>query len=398
MKFIEDIFNKQRHHFEKGGKLEKLYPLFEAKETFLFTPAQRTASGCHVRDAIDTKRLMSTVIVALIPTLLFGIYNVGYQYFKAAGQDPEFVSCMAVGLRYVVPIVIVSYAVGGVWELLFAVVRKHEINEGFLVTGLLFPLTLPPTIPLWQVAVGISFGVVIGKEVFGGTGMNVFNPALVARAFLFFAYPAQISGDRVWTVVGDNVVDGFSGATPLLVASSHEMTNVVDALHQFGQHAGFADFTMMNMFIGLIPGSIGETSALAGIIGAAILIITGVGSWTIMAAVCIGALTMSLIMNVVAGSEASFLALPPLYHFVAGGFVFGTVYMATDPVSASATPAGKWIYGFFIGVITIIIRTANPAYPEGMMLAILFMNAFAPLIDYIVVRQHMSWRLNRGQA
>lgn len=398
MKFIEDIFNKHRPDFEKGGKFEFFYPLFEAKETFLFIPAHRTKSGAHVRDAMDSKRLMSTVIVALIPALLLGIFNVGFQYLKAAGQPVELVPAMLIGLRYVLPIIIVSYAVGGVWELIFAVTRKHEINEGFLVTGLLFPLTLPPTIPLWQVAVGISFGVVIGKEVFGGTGMNVFNPALVGRAFLFFAYPAQISGDKVWTVTGDKLVDGFSGATPLLVASSHQGGSVVNAIENFGSGAGIADFSLQNMFIGLIPGSIGETSALASLIGCVILIATGIGSWTIMLSVAMGGLAMTLGLNALAPNDASFLALPFHYHFVTGGFAFGLVYMATDPVSAAATNIGKWIYGFLIGAIAIIIRTLNPAYPEGMMLSILFMNAFAPLIDYLVIQKHIAWRMKRAKA
>jgi Na+-transporting NADH:ubiquinone oxidoreductase subunit B len=250
------------------------------------------------------------------------------------------------------------------------------------------------------VAVGISFGVVIGKEVFGGTGMNVFNPALVARAFVFFAYPAQISGDKVWTVVGDKTVDAYSGATPLLVASSHHADNVVTGILEFGKGIpGYADiYSFTNMFVGLIPGSIGETSAIANLIGAAILIITGIGSWVIMFSVCLGALLMVLVMNGLAPNDASFLALPVHFHFVTGGFLFGTIYMATDPVTAAATNIGKWIYGFLIGVIVIIIRTANPAYPEGMMLAILFMNAFAPLIDYVVIQKHISWRLQRAQA
>ncbi len=400
MKFIEDIFNKMRPDFEKGGKFEFLYPLFEAKESFIFTPGTRTKNGCHVRDSIDSKRFMSTVIVALIPPLLFGIYNTGYQHLVVSGEPTSFISCVLYGSWYVVPIIVVSYAVGGVWELLFALVRKHEINEGFLVTGLLFPLTLPPTIPLWQVAVGVSFGVVIGKEVFGGTGMNVFNPALVARAFLFFAYPAQISGDRVWVAQGKEVVDGFSGATPLLVASSHDANSVVTALNEFGTGVAgrFADFSFSNCFVGLTSGSIGETSAIANLIGAAILIITGIGSWRIMVAVVLGAFAMTTAMNACAPNDASFYALPFHYHFVTGGFIFGAVYMATDPVSAAGTGVGKWIYGFLIGAIAIIIRTANPAYPEGMMLAILFMNAFAPLIDYLVMQRHIQWRLQRGRA
>lgn len=398
MKFIRKMFDQARPHFEKGGKLEFFYPLFEAQETFLFVSASRTTGGAHIRDALDTKRLMSTVIVALLPPLLFGTYNVGYQSLKAAGQAPEFARCVFIGAWHVLPIVVVSYAVGGVWELLFAVIRKHEINEGFLVTGLLFPLTLPPTIPLWQVAVGISFGVVIGKEVFGGTGMNVFNPALVGRAFLFFAYPVQISGDKVWTVTGAQTVDGYSGATPLLVGANHQFSSILEALNRFGGAAGFADYSFANLFLGLRPGSIGETSAVANLIGAAILVITGIGSWTIMAAVVLGGFAATAACNAFARSPASIMALPFHYHLVSGGFLFGAVYMATDPVSGAATAAGKWIYGFLIGVVCIVIRTANPAYPEGMMLAILFMNAFAPLIDYAVIHRHIRWRARRAKT
>ena len=277
MKAIKEIFDSARSYFEPGGKLERLYPVFEAHETFLYSPGGRTKTGSHVRDSIDSKRLMSTVIVALIPCLLFGIYNTGYQYYLAQGITPEWQNCIALGTVYVAPVIIVSYAVGGIWELIFAVVRKHEINEGFLVTGLLFPLILPATIPLWQVALGISFGVVIGKEVFGGTGMNIFNPALVGRAFLFFAYPAQISGDRVWTIRGEQLVDGYSGATPLGVAALAG-ENVVTDLANIASNSTsqFADYSLCNSFMGFIPGSIGETSTLACLIGAAILIITGI--------------------------------------------------------------------------------------------------------------------------
>lgn len=421
MKMMREQFNKMRPLFEKGGKFEKLYPLFEAKETFLFVLAQRTSKGSHIRDALDTKRFMSMVIVALVPTLLFGMFNVGYQMYATQGQEvlaaTSPIAMFLLGMRYVLPIVIVSYAAGGVWEVLFAVVRKHEINEGFLVTGLLVPLIVPPTIPLWQVAVGVSFGVVIGKEVFGGTGMNIFNPALVARAFLFFAYPAQISGDKVWALNPGNVhdiwktnpdlpmqvVDGYSGATPLLVASDvsgsvESAQSVTEALNVFGQQAGFADFSWLKSFIGLIPGSIGETSALACLLGAILLIVTGVGSWRIMVACVVGAVVMSTSLNLVAPSPTHFLALPPWYHLVVGGFAFGVTYMATDPVSGSQTNVGKYIYGFFIGVLTILIRTVNPAFPEGIMLAILFMNAFAPLIDYYVVEANMKRRLRRAQV
>jgi len=396
-----------RPDFEKGGKFEKLYPLFEAKESFTFVTRDRTKSGAHIRDALDTKRMMSTVIVALIPCMLFGIYNVGYQHFRAYGvADPALMECVIKGAWHVMPIIIVSYAVGGIWELIFAVVRKHELNEGFLVTGLLVPLTLPPTMPLWMVAVGVSFGVVIGKEVFGGTGMNVFNPALTARAFIFFAYPAAISGDKCWRVVENTtfgavdgtIVDGFSGATPLLVASTTDAMAVTERLTEFGQATGYADFSWTQSFVGLIPGSIGETSALCCLIGAAILLITGVGSARIMIGVLIGGVCMAVLLNAVSIKDpTSMLAIPVKEHLVYGGFMFGLVYMATDPVSAAQTAIGKWIYGFLVGFLAILIRTINPAYPEGMMLAILFMNAFAPLIDYFVIAAHMKKRMRRSK-
>ncbi len=414
MNMFKKQFDRMRPLFEKGGKLEKLYPLFEAQETFLFVLPHRTREGSHVRDPMDTKRLMSMVIVALIPALLFGIYNVGYQYHIAQGpgalEQAGLAGCFLVGLRYVLPIIVVSYAAGGVWEVLFSIVRKHEINEGFLVTGLLVPMIVPPTIPLWRVAVGVSFGVVIGKEVFGGTGMNVFNPALVARAFLFFAYPANISGDKVWSVVGSKVVDGYSGATPLaVVAEASDLASkavsaapepILHTLNSFGSAGGyqFADYSWWNAFIGLIPGSIGETSALMCLIGAIILIATGIGSWRIMLSCVVGLLVTAGVMNLFAPNPGSYLALSPWHHLVLGGFAFGTVFMATDPVSASATNTGKLIYGFLIGMLSALIRTVNPAYPEGVMLAILFMNAFAPLIDHFVVQRHMARRLKYAKA
>lgn len=399
MKAIKEIFDSARSYFEPGGKLERLYPVFEAHETFLYSPGGRTKTGSHVRDSIDSKRLMSTVIVALIPCLLFGIYNTGYQYYLAQGITPEWQNCIALGTVYVAPVIIVSYAVGGIWELIFAVVRKHEINEGFLVTGLLFPLILPATIPLWQVALGISFGVVIGKEVFGGTGMNIFNPALVGRAFLFFAYPAQISGDRVWTIRGEQLVDGYSGATPLGVAALAG-ENVVTDLANIASNSTsqFADYSLCNSFMGFIPGSIGETSTLACLIGAAILIITGIGSWRIMVSMCVGAFLMNIFVCQVAGPENGFFAMPIAYHFVTGGFAFGCVFMATDPVSSAQTTTGKWIYGFLIGALVIIVRAINPAYAEGVMLSILFMNAFAPLVDHYVYDAHIKRRKNRAKA
>jgi Na+-transporting NADH:ubiquinone oxidoreductase subunit B len=407
MKFLQDIFDKLRPEFEKGGKFEALYPLFEAKETFLFTPRERTTSGAHVRDRLDSKRMMSVVIMALVPCVIFGMYNIGYQYYLPAylqkGEAINPIYCMMIGFRYMMPIVIVSYAVGGIWELIFAVVRKHEINEGFLVTGILFPLTLPPTMPLWQVALGISFGVVIGKEVFGGTGMNIFNPALVARGFCFFAFPASISGEGCWRVAQPGV-DGVSGATPMLLGTQDGQTAQA-ALDTF---AG-GDYSLLNICVGLIPGSIGEVSVIACLIGAVVLIGHGIGSWRIMLSCVIGAFVMWAAFYFFAAptffdghekehTQYGLMQLPFLYHICMGGFMFGAVFMATDPVSASQTNTGKWIYGFLIGAIAILIRLVSPAYQEGMMLAILFMNAFAPLIDYYVVQANIKRRRSRVQG
>jgi Na+-transporting NADH:ubiquinone oxidoreductase subunit B len=380
--------------FEKGCKFEKFYYLFEVIDSFFLTPATRTSNGPHIRDSIDSKRYMITVVVALIPAILFGAFNIGYQSNLAKGIEAGIWTNFWIGLLTMIPIIIVTYVVGLFWEILFALVRKHEINEGFFVTGILFVLVLPPTIPLWQVAVAISFGVIIGKEVFGGTGMNIFNPALTARAFIFFAYPGKISGDKVWTLIDtakDKLIDGYSGATPLLVASSGDIgqkaTQAVEA----------AGFTFEKLFYGLIPGSIGETSTLAILIGAVILLITGVGSWRIMTAVLIGGVGTAMLMNLASGAATpSIFSLPAHWHLVMGGFAFGAVFMATDPVSASGTNTGKWIYGIAIGVLAILIRAVNPAYPEGMMLAILFMNVFAPLIDYYVVKANIRRRLRRA--
>jgi len=394
MKFILDMHDKIRPMFAPGGKFERLYPLFEAQDTFAFTPAEVTHGAPHVRDALDIKRTMITVVLALIPVVLFGIWNVGLQY-NTVNQTgtTDFVSNMLRGALIVMPIILMSYIVGGLWEVAFAIVRKHPINEGFLVSGLLFPLTLPPTVPLWQVAVGISFGIVIGKEVFGGTGFNVLNPALTARAFLFFAYPVQLSGDTVWTKVAADstgLIEGFTGATPLAVAALAPVgANVLDALH----NADYAGFTWMRMFIGTIGGSIGETSALGCLIGAVILIAFGVGSWRIMAGSVIGLAVMATLLNLLPSDQfKGFTQLPFYYHMVMGSFAFGTVFMATDPVSAAATNRGKWIYGGLIGALIVLIRVTNPAYPEGVMLAILFMNVMAPLIDHIVVQSHIRQR------
>ena len=393
MKFLLKMHDKQRPNFEPGGKLERLHPLFEAQDTFFFTPAEVTHGAPHVRDALDIKRTMITVVLALIPVVLFGMWNVGYQY-NVVNQTGalDFMSNMIRGALIVMPIILMSYIVGGLWEVAFAIVRKHPINEGFLVTGLLFPLTLPPTIPLWQVAVGISFGIVVGKEVFGGTGFNVLNPALTARAFLFFAYPVQITGDQVWTVVANSAgtIEGFTGATPLAVAALVPAgASVLEALH----NADYAGFSWLRMFIGTMGGSIGETSALGCLIGAVILIGFGVGSWRIMAGSVIGLAIMASILNLLPGDQyKAFTQLPFYYHMVMGSFAFGTVFMATDPVSAAATNKGKWIYGGLIGVLIVLIRVTNPAYPEGVMLAILFMNVMAPMIDHFVVQAHIRQR------
>ena len=378
--------------FEKGGKFEKFYYLFEANETFLFSPASTAKNkGVQVRDAIDLKRMMMTVVIAMIPCLIFGIFNVGYQHKVAIGEATSFLSIdnLLFGARWVLPIVLVSYAAGGLIEVVFAVIRKHPINEGFLVTGMLIPLIVPPTIPLWQVALATVFGVLVGKEIFGGTGMNILNVAMTSRAFLYFAYPSQISG-AVWTQLADKTpVDGYTGATALAVAYDTSVAgtgNVVTALGDF--------FSLNNMFLGFIPGSIGETSALMALVGALILIATGVGSWKIIVSVFGGAFIMGAIFNAVGLN--GFMEMPAHYHLVMGGLAFGAVFMATDPVSAAQTETGKWIYGILIGMLTVIIRVVNPAYPEGIMLAVLFMNVFAPLVDFYVVQANKKRRLARA--
>ena len=390
MKFLLKQLHKNKHLFEPGGKLEILYPLYEAQETFMFTPPDTAKGPPHVRDGLDLKRTMITVILALIPPTLFGIYNAGHQY-NVVNQVPDATFMMHViqGLILVMPIILVSYIVGGLLEVAFCIIRKHEINEGFLVTGLLFPLTLPPTIPLWQVAVGIAFGVVIGKEIFGGTGFNVLNPALTGRAFLFFAYPVQISGDQVWTKVADpaNVIEGFTGATPLAVAAAAPAgTHVVETLREAG-------FTLSSMAGGLMGGSIAETAVIPSLIGAVILIAMGIGAWRIMVGGVIGVALCAFALNLLPADQFSpFTQLPFHYHMVMGSVVFGLVYMATDPVSAAATQRGKWIYGIMIGILIVLIRVANPAYAEGVMLAILFMNVMAPMIDHYVVEAHIRNR------
>lgn len=391
---VDRLHSRVRPLFE-SGPLRWLYPVFEAADTFALTPADVTPGPPHIRDAMDIKRTMMFVIIALMPCTLWGMFNAGYMYNTVNGvAGAGWLAHFLRGMRIVLPIILVSYAVGGFWEVLFAIVRKHEINEGFLVTGLLFPLTLPPTIPLWQVAIGISFGVVIGKEIFGGTGFNVLNPALTARAFLYFAYPAQMSGDRVWAVTdAARFPQGYTGATSLAVAKSAPAgASVFDALEQAG-------FTLKRMIIGLEPGSIGETSVIAVLIGLTILLLAGVASWRIIAGGILGTAFTAWLLSLLPAhvrAAAPHLDLPFYYDLAMGGMFFGIVFMATDPVSAAATTAGKWIYGFLVGFMTVIIRAFNPAFPAGNMLAILFCNVLAPLIDQIVlavhVRRRVAWK------
>lgn len=394
---IRGLLDKLAPHFESGGKWQKLYPLYEAIDTFIYTPGQVTRGSTHVRDGMDLKRMMTTVAVALTPCIFMAMYNTGYQAFGAAETSgllaadipgwraellrwmgftlapDHLLSCLLYGSLYFIPIFLVTNLVGGLWEALFASVRGHEINEGFLVTGILFPLTLSPTIPLWQVAVGISFGVVFGKEIFGGTGKNFLNPALTARAFLFFAYPAEISGDAVWVAL-----DGYSGATAL----SQAAVGGVSAL----------SYGWGEAFLGLIPGSLGETSTLACLFGASYLILTGVGSWRIMLSLFLATVVSVLALNGIGSETNAMFGLPLHWHVVLGGYAFGLVFMATDPVSAAMTWRGQWFYGALIGVMVVLVRVINPAFPEGMMLAILFANVFAPLIDYFVVSAHIKKR------
>jgi len=378
MKFLRDFLDKQKPHFSKGGRFEKLHSTFDAFETFLFVPNKVASSGAHIRDAIDMKRTMIVVVLAMIPALIFGIWNVGYQHYLSMGMAYDFWPMFGFGLVKVLPIIIVSYVTGLAIEFAFAQARHHEVNEGFLVSGMLIPLVMPPDVPLWMVAVATAFAVVIGKEVFGGTGMNILNPALTARAFLFFAYPSEMSGDKVWIA---EKADAYSGATPL----GQLLVNEVDKLP-----------SVWAMFMGNIPGSIGETSTLAILIGAVILVATGVGSFRIMLSVVAGGLTMGFLFNLWGAND--YMNIPAYYHLIMGGFAFGTVFMATDPVSASQTATGKIWYGFLIGMIAVLIRVFNPAYPEGMMLAILLMNVFAPLIDHYVLQSNIKKRLKRAKA
>jgi len=405
---LRNLLDRLHPLFGKGGRLETLYPLYEATDTFLYTPGDITKRASHVRDGMDLKRMMILVVVALGPCFFMAMHNTGFQANMAIegglgtaqegwresalaslgrGHDPgNFIDNFALGALYFLPIYAVTMIAGGTWELLFSIVRKHDLNEGFLVTGALFPLTLPPTIPLWQVALGISFGVVIGKEVFGGTGKNFLNPALTARAFLYFAYPAEITGMAIWTAA-----DGFSGATPLGALAAADAGATIQML---------TDYSWWDCFLGYTQGSMGETSTLACLLGAGLLIVTGIGSWRIMLGVVIGALITSTLFYFGSSSESAnaLLQMGPLWHFVVGGFAFGTVFMATDPVSAAMTEKGRWWYGGLIGVMTVLIRVINPAFPEGIMLAILLGNTMAPLIDYFVIQANIKRRTARYVA
>jgi len=398
MKPLRKFLDSQHKHFDKGGKLELFYPLYELIDTFLYTPGEISTGDVHVRDGIDLKRMMITVAAALIPCILMGMYNTGLQSqlaIASMGQElvagwrgalfhlifpavdaQNMVACFLLGALYFVPIFLVTNIVGGLCEVVFSTVRRHEVNEGFLVTGLLFPLTLPASIPLWQVAVGIAFGVVVGKEIFGGTGKNFLNPALTARAFLFFSYPVQISGNKVWTAA-----DGYTGATMLGEAAS----GGVEAL----------SYGWWDAFLGFIPGSIGETSTVACLFGAGVLVLTGIGSWRIMLSMLSSTVFFAWLLKAVGSGSNPMFELGPEWHLVIGSFAFGCVFMATDPVSAAMTNKGRWFYGALIGFMVIVVRSINPAYPEGVMLAILFGNVFAPLIDYFVVSANIKRRVLR---
>lgn len=405
MKALRNFMEKKLEpNFKEGGKLHKFWPLYDGFATFLFVPGHVTHKGVHVRDSIDLKRTMSMVIIAMIPALIFGIYNTGYQHFLALGEQAGFGQAFCYGLLKVLPIIVVSYGVGLGIEFLFCIIKKHSISEGYLVSGMLIPLILPADIPLWMVALAAAFAVVIGKEIFGGTGMNILNVALVARAFLFFAYPTYMSGD-VWVSMkgehrngyeiteaakADVLVDGYTGSTLLGQTANAEFNGT------FKNVAGedITNSVFSDAFFGFIPGSIGETSTLAILIGAFILIVTGVGSWRIIISTFTGAYLMGLLFNLVAGDNL-YMAVPAHYHLVLGGLAFGAVFMATDPVSAAQTNIGKVIYGLGIGVLAVLIRVINPAYPEGVMLAILFFNVMAPVIDYFVVQSNINKRVKR---
>ncbi len=390
MKFLRKILDNLEPKFTKGGPLEKFHAVYNATDTILFSTDDKTESGPHIRDSIDNKRIMILVVVALLPCYIFGAINIGYQSSQFSGIERSVWENFWLGFGVILPILITAFATGAFWEVLFAVIRKHPISEGFLVTCALIPLLMPPTIPLWQVAAATTFGVVIGKEIFGGVGMNIFNPALVARAFIFFAYPSQISGDKVWLKV-----NGVSGATALAVPAAVENGNAVDLLTKITQF----DYSWSNMFWGYIPGSIGETNKFLIIIGLLFLIITKIANWRVIVGALIGLFGTATLTNIMAPlSSNTMLTLPPHYHLVMGGFLFGLAFMATEPVTGAHTDKGRWIFGILFGALTVIIRSINPAYPEGTMLAILLMNAFAPLIDYYVVQGNIKRRMARYAA
>jgi len=397
MEKLRKLLEQNAPHFSKGGRLQKLYPLFEGIDTILFGSSRRTGNAPHIRDAFDLKRVMIIVIISLLPCVIMAIWNTGLQantalqelgitdpggwrgiIMNTVGCDPHSLWANIIhGALYFLPVYLVSLTVGGIWECIFNIIRGHEMSEAFLVTSLLFPLTLPPTIPLWQVAIGISFGVIFAKEAFGGVGRNFVNPALASRAFVFFAYPAQMSGDQIWVAV-----DGFSGATALSALAT-------------GQTAASLPISWTQAFLGVTPGSMGETSTLACLLGAIILLVTGIASWRIMVAMLLGALAATLFFQFSGDPTNPLCSVPPHWHLVMGGFAFGLVFMATDPVSSTHTNPGKWIYGILIGFLAIIIRVANPAFPEGVMLAILLGNVFAPLIDYFVIQANIKRRMLR---
>lgn len=405
MKFLRDIHDQIAPNFEKGGRFEKLYPLWEMHDTGFFTPGEVTQTSSHVRDGLDLKRMMITVVLALVPCAAMAMYNTGYQtllatahgalalddwrmaVWGATGLATDFdspIACIVLGALFYLPVYITVMLTGAVVEVGGAVIRGHEVNEGFLVTGMLLPLTLPATIPIWMVALGMAFGLIFGKEVFGGTGMNFLNPALVARAFLFFAYPAAMSGETPWIAANLAGVDSYTGAT--LLAQAAESSSAL------------AGYDWWDAFYGFIPGSMGETSALACLIGCAVLLWTKVGSGRTMVGVVVGTIAISLVLNISGSQTNPMFAVPWYWHMVLGGWALGTVFMATDPVSSAFTNSGKFYYGLLIGILCILIRVINPAYPEGMMLAILFMNMFAPLIDHFVVQRNINRRLARSAA
>ncbi len=395
---LRNYLDKIKPHFEKGGKFHWMHSVYDGLETFLYVPNTTSKSGVHIHDARDSKRIMSVVIVALIPALLVGMYNVGYQHYLAIGQETGLFTKFLFGLLAMLPQIVVSYVVGLGIEFIVAQKKGHEIAEGFLVSGILIPMIMPIDTPLWMIAVATAFAVVFAKEVFGGTGYNIFNVALVARAFLFFSYPSKMSGDQVFVRTDSalgmgrgTVVDGFSGATPLGQLAVTDAPNFAN--FQFRDILG-QPLDALDMFIGLIPGSVGEVSTLGILLGAVILIITGVGSWKTMLSVFLGGLVTVVLLNALAVNAA--MGMTAEYHFLLGGFAFGAVFMATDPVTSARTETGKWIYGFLIGLLAVTIRVFNPGYPEGMMLAILFMNAMAPLIDFYVVEANIKRRLKRS--